>query len=259
MLFRKKKQSPEIIVNGISYASEAEMPEDIGREWHRCGAEMDNHGAELRNAKRIFFDVTRAENSSERSCRVETHPRTVKQRIGPLGVAFFAYVVVVAGLSLLGIGWVGPFTIVPFDELSFFALFLALYSPMFLLFFTKARRSPELARKKTLSRYTHLIVAALGWAVVCHGAVFGGLPKALHSVADKENDVIVATVTATYDFTSRYRRCKPSIELDAMYFPDTICVNREFFDHVRVHDRVKIVGSKSRFAMEPVRVEMIKK
>jgi hypothetical protein len=127
---------------------------------------------------------------------------------------------------------------------------------MFLLLI-RARRSPDFARKKPLSRYMYLIVAILGLGLVFHGAVFGGLPKALHYAAEKENGVVATTVTAKYDFRSKYRRCKPRIKLDSISFPEDICVSKPFFDRVQVGDRVRLVGRRSPFAIEPVSVELI--
>jgi hypothetical protein len=256
VLKHRKEKPPLIVVNGVTYSTETAMPEDIRREWQKCVAEMQAHGADLRNAKRIVFDVTKDGQNMTYSCKVEAHPRIVKQRIGPWGVAFSAYIGLVVGLVFLGMGWVGPYSTIPNDDPSFFTLFLTLYAPMFLLLI-KARRSPEFARKKPLSRYAHLIVAVLAVGLLCHGAVFGGLPKALHYAAEKDNGVIVATVTDKYDFRSKYRRCKPRIALDAIFFPDDICVNKQFFDRAQIGDRVRLVGRKSQFAIEPVNVELI--
>jgi hypothetical protein len=253
---QRKAKPPLIVVNGVTYSTDTAMPEDIRREWQKCVAEMQSRGADLRNAKRIVFDVTREGKNTTYSCKVEAHPRIMKQRIGPWGIAFSAYVGLLIALALFGISWRSLRSTVPNDAPFFFAIFLALYAPMFLLLI-KARRSPEFARKKPLSRYTQLIVAVLGLGLVFHGAVFGGLPKALHYAAEQENGVVVTTVTAKYDFLSKYRRCKPRIKLDGISFPEDICVNKPFFDRVQVGDRVRLVGKKSLFAIEPVSVELI--
>jgi hypothetical protein len=217
---------------------------------------MQARGADLRNAKRIVFDVTKEGKNTSYSCKVEAHPRIVKQRIGPWGMAFSAYVGLIIALALLGISWRSLSSTVPNDAPFFFAIFLALYAPMFLLLI-RARRSPDFARKKPLSRYAYPIAAILGLGLVFHGAVFGGLPKALHYAAWQENGVTVTTVTNKYDFRSKYRRCKPRIELADISFSDDICVNKQFFDRVRVGDRVRLLGRKSRFAIEPKSVELI--
>jgi hypothetical protein len=257
MMLKRKKTSPIIRINGVPYGSEADMPEDIRHEWQKCVAEMQSRGADLRHAKRIVFDVTREGKNTTYSCKVEAHPRIVKQRIGPWGVAFSAYFGLLIALALFGMYRRSLSSTVPDADPAFFTIFLALYAPMFLLLI-KARRSPEFARKKPLSRYTRLIVAVLGLGLVFHGAVFGGLPKALHYAAEKDNGVVVTTVTAKYDFRSKYRRCKPRINLDGISFPEDICVNKPFFDRVQVGDRVRLVGRKSPFAIEPVRVELVR-
>lgn len=257
LVFKHRKEKPPLIViNGVTYSTDTAMPEDIRREWQKCVAEMQARGADLRNAKRIVFDVTKEGKNTSYSCTAEAHPRIVKRRIGPWGAAFSAYVGLIIALALFGMGWKSLNSTVPNDDPSFFTIFLALYAPMFLLLI-KARRSPEFARKKPLSRYTQLIVAVLGLGLVFHGAVFGGLSKALHYAAEKDNGVIITTVTAKYDFRSKYRRCKPRIELDGISFPDDICVNKQFFDRVQSGDRVRVVGGKSPFAIEPVSVELI--
>jgi hypothetical protein len=245
LVFKHRKAKPPIfVINGVTYSTDTAMPEDIRREWQKCVAEMQARGADLRNAKRIVFDVTKEGKNTSYSCKVETHPRIVKQRIGPWGIAFSAYVGLIIALALFGISWRSLSSTVPNDAPFFFAIFLALYTPLFLLLI-RARRSPEFARKKPLSRYTQLSVAVLGLGLVFHGAVFGGLPKALHYAAEKENGVVATTVTAKYDFRSKYRRCKPRIELDGISFPDDICVNKQFFDRAQIGGRVRLAGKKS--------------
>jgi hypothetical protein len=56
-----------------------------------------------------------------------------------------------------------------------------------------------------------------------------------------------------------YTRCRPRIAISAVtwHFYGDVCVSRNFFEEVKVGDRIRVTGKVSRYAIEPIHLEVV--
>jgi hypothetical protein len=101
------------------------------------------------------------------------------------------------------------------------------------------------------------LITLAGTLLVNYYAVFGGAAKLLHYTERKSGET-TAVITAKYSYSRKYARCVPRIEFEGFrHVGDELCVDRKFYDLVKVGDSIRILGIVSRFAIEPERLEVV--
>lgn len=138
-------------------------------------------------------------------------------------------------------------------------VYLVTFSPWLYLFLTP--RAWSNLKSTIPSRWKRIGIFAttsIGIAFIYYLAAFGGIPKVLH-YADNSDGSIVTTITAKNDWVTRYMKCRPRIAISAVTwdFYGDVCVTRHFFEEVKVGDQVRVVGKVSRYAIEPIHLELV--
>lgn len=163
-------------------------------------------------------------------------------------------------LFLCGL-WKGPRLVFDSSNGLLYILLALLNAPWVLMIagaYRTSRRRSNLLPDPDPPQLKHAGTALVGLAVIVminYFAVFAGAAKLLH-YAERQPGETTAVITAKHGYPSK--RCSPRIELRGFRFAaNHLCVPREFFDRVKVGDRIRITGTMSAYAMEPERFEVV--
>jgi len=277
--FQKSPQQPEIVVNGVTYGSPDEIPENLRLIWDRNIRSLEQRGIDWRAQRRIDLTWSHEGNVVSQRFSIEgASIRSPKQPVAVLQNAFFVYL---AGWIALVIWAAVERPPLVFDVSNGMLLILLdlLYAPWVLMILSAYRKRQQLSRQlfaaqadawaslqsrgnpvldpaiPTWKAAGIALIALVATGLVTYLAVFGGVTRLLHH-AERSPGETMAVVTAKYGSSSK--RCAPRLELDGFrYTGNQVCVNRRLFDHVNVGDRIRITGMMSAYAMEPQRLEAV--
>jgi hypothetical protein len=199
------------------------------------------------------------------------------------GTVFLGLALCWVALSFFGFAWQVPPLVLADDNTLLNFLLVLIYAPWVLLFLNAYRRrqaelsnpksgsddfmvqiekrsnlflNPETSAWKLASTTVITLAATL---LVSYYATFGGIAKLLHYTVNQPGEV-TATINAKHPHSRKYAHCVPRIQLQGFrHMGDELCVDRKFFDAVKIGDSIRITGSVSRYAIEPDRFELIPK
>jgi hypothetical protein len=280
---RKRPEAPVIVVNGVTYPSPEEMPENTRNIWYENVRELEKRGINWRQQKQIVLTWSREGNSVRQNINVVGHPVRIRPSQWTLrGVVFFVAVLMWTGLALYGFAWKEPPLVIASEDGFLDTLFALILVPWFWLFVTlyrlrqtepsnkgineedltvqrERRNNPFLNPDTPVWKLAGMTLVVLVCMVgMSHAAIYGGVAKILH-YTERNPGSIMTTVIAKYSYSRKSARCVPRLEFEGFRgVGNELCVDRQFFDRVEIGDQIRVTGLASRYAIEPERLEWIK-